>query len=202
MLDKIILFFLNLYFGGQRGTYQDEHGVYDIDTHLIYEYYVDAPVEEKKVVSENPGFRIVKSEKVDIPEKIIDVLVGQPGHIGASGIQGVLIKDKSQIQIIYPDFPKVRKYKILAIMWTPNPSIFRMVVDETFYNYCKETDVFTFEVASGVKFMMSSFIQKKGNNYEYSFMLINSYTVDLSFISKEDYFYKIDSDRVNYFKQN
>jgi hypothetical protein len=72
MIDKIILFFLNLYIGGPQGTYQDEHGIYDIDTHLMYEYFVDVPVEEKKVVSENSGFRIVKSEKVDIPEKIID----------------------------------------------------------------------------------------------------------------------------------
>ena len=49
MIDKIILFFINLYFGGPQGTYQDENGIYDIDTHLMYEYFVDAPVEEKKV---------------------------------------------------------------------------------------------------------------------------------------------------------
>ena len=60
MIDKIILFFINLYFGGPQGTYQDEHGIYDIDTHLMYEYFVDAPVEEKKVVSENPGLFEVK----------------------------------------------------------------------------------------------------------------------------------------------
>lgn len=41
---------MNVYFGGPWRTYEDEYGIYDIDTHLMYEYFVDAPVEEKKVV--------------------------------------------------------------------------------------------------------------------------------------------------------
>lgn len=157
MWDKIILFFINLYYGSRQGTYHDENGVYDIDTNLIYEYYADAPVEEKKVKPDWVKVPIKMPETKEFNVTYTDGgLVGQPGNVGVPGINGVFIKDTTRSVVVQPvilEEKKISHFQVLDIYGDGEQRTYQVVVHIPTFSYTiKSYDIFTFEESPELRF--------------------------------------------------
>ncbi|MBP6566063.1 MAG: hypothetical protein KA270_02785 [Saprospiraceae bacterium] len=61
---------MNVYFGGPWRTYEDEYGIYDIDTHLMYEYYIEPEPEPKKEFPEQLPLKSTHNKRDSIDDEL------------------------------------------------------------------------------------------------------------------------------------